>query len=261
MQADGPDPATLRISTVVSPQVIGLSSDPFTGTAIPLDPGAPALWIFRRSELEPHLSALSALLAEDERERGNRLVREEHRTEFMLFHGMLRLLLGRHAGVDPAALDFARGARGRPKIVAPGSATHLDFNLTDAPGVMALAVAADGRVGVDIERIDRTVDARAVAERFFHPDERRALAALPEAARRDRFLDLWTAKEAWLKYDGRGIGELLGRLDFSAWTDQPCVRAATAAETPVLCWRFRRAGAWVGTLVARMPVTAIRYRP
>jgi phosphopantetheine--protein transferase-like protein len=68
---------------------------------------------------------------------------------------------------------------------------------------MAIAAEPGRGVGIDVERVDRR---RGEFERAaFSPKEMRLLEEGPEAARRERALRLWCAKEAVAKAIGRGL--------------------------------------------------------
>jgi 4'-phosphopantetheinyl transferase len=56
--------------------------------------------------------------------------------------------------------------------------------------------------GIDVERIDDKRPWPAIAERFFSPRE---CAYLNEAPTPDRFFEIWTKKEAYVKLTGEGI--------------------------------------------------------
>lgn len=99
-------------------------------------------------------------------------------------------------GVPASAQIFKENSYGKPFLPA-GPA----FSLTHAGHFAACAICASP-VGVDIEqpRITETV-----AERCFHPEEVRYLHTLSPAEKPDALLRLWTAKEAYTKYLGRGL--------------------------------------------------------
>ena len=113
-------------------------------------------------------------------------------------------------GVPASAQVFRENAWGKPYLPA-GPA----FSITHAGHFAACAVDASP-VGVDLEqpRITETV-----AERCFHPDEVRYLHALSPAEQPDALLRLWTAKEAYTKYLGRGLTVPLSSF---------CIRLTTA---------------------------------
>jgi 4'-phosphopantetheinyl transferase len=167
------------------------------------------LWVAGPEALgDPALGARClGLLDETERARHARFLVDGPRRTFALAHGMLREVLSRHAGVDPRAWRWRENAYGRPEIAAPGTAqtAGLRFNLSHTVGMVAVLVTRGRDAGVDTEHLHRAVHDDGIAERFFAPEEVRALRAVPAGDRRRRFFDLWTLKEAYLKARGMGL--------------------------------------------------------
>lgn len=163
--------------------------------------------------LAHRLEAFRALLSPDEAARAARFATEALRARCALRRGLLRHLLGRVVGRDPAALAFAYGPMGKPSL--PGGPA---FNLADCKDHVLIAIApgaapgATVELGVDIERLRRLPDAAGIAERFFAPEERDAFAALPEALQDEAFLNGWTRKEAFIKATGQGLSTPLDRF-------------------------------------------------
>ncbi|NUB14732.1 4'-phosphopantetheinyl transferase superfamily protein [Azospirillum brasilense] len=163
--------------------------------------------------LAHRLEAFRARLSPDEAARAARFATEELRTRCALRRGLLRHLLGRAMGRDPASLVFAYGPMGKPFL--PGGPA---FNLADCKDHVLIAIApgaapgATVELGVDIERLRRLPDAAGIAERFFAPEERDAFAALPDALRDEAFLNGWTRKEAFIKATGQGLSTPLDRF-------------------------------------------------
>ncbi|HEY6546150.1 MAG TPA: 4'-phosphopantetheinyl transferase superfamily protein [Dokdonella sp.] len=149
-----------------------------------------------------------------------------------------------------------RGAQGKPFAPALGD---LEFNLSHAGADVLLAFARGQPVGVDLERVDRRVALDAIAARHFAPSEARALAGLEPVARRERFLELWTRKEAVLKALGEGLSFGLARVEFDLDAD-----ARAGALQGVLAhpeWRLHAlapARMLVGALAWRGPPRAVR---
>src|SRR5688572_22498289 len=119
----------------------------------------------------------------------------------------MRAVLAPYVGAAPDTLAFVREDHGRPFLDRPGAP---DFNLSDTVGGTLVAVCGGGRIGVDLERIDRDVSAARLARRWFAAGEADALDALSPEAARVRFLRWWTAKESSCKATGTGI---YGHLD------------------------------------------------
>jgi 4'-phosphopantetheinyl transferase len=65
--------------------------------------------------------------------------------------------------------------------------------------------AAHVRIGVDVERIDRRVNADRLAHKFLTADEARLQTAFTPEVRRENFLRYWTCKEAMSKATGDGL--------------------------------------------------------
>lgn len=140
-------------------------------------------------------------------------------------------------GLAPDALVFGREAKGRPFLRHAGAP---DFNLTDTRGGTLIAVCRRGRVGVDIERIDRRPPVARLATRWFAPDEARRLSAMPDDDARRAFLRLWTAKEASCKATGTGIFGYLARWRFEPEAEAPTPIALPDDAGEAGRWSFLR---------------------
>lgn len=172
-----------------------------------LAPGVVRVWFADLAGLSEQKAAMRALLSDDEVERADRFMMERLTERFILRRGLLRLLLGRCTGRDPAGLVFDYGTHGKPAL-AGGPA----FNLSDSEDSLAIAVAAEGRIGVDIERLRPIESADGIADRFFHATERAALQALGREQRDEGFLLAWTRKEAFIKAAGVGLSMALDQF-------------------------------------------------
>jgi 4'-phosphopantetheinyl transferase len=181
---------------------------------------------------ESERAAALAILSPGERERAARMRVPAARDAWLLAHALARKALAREAGVAPEVIELAAGARGKPEVAGPAAARALRFNLSHTDGLAAVALARGAAVGVDVEARDREIDALALAARFFAPAETDALRALDGAARRARFVALWTLKEALLKALGVGIAGGLARAAFDAAADPPRLLPGELAGEP-----------------------------
>lgn len=150
---------------------------------------------------------------------------------------LLREVLAPLLGLSPAQLVFGREARGRPFLRHPGAP---DFNLSDTRGGTLVAACGSGRVGADLERIDRRPPVHRLAARYFTAGEQAQLQGLPEEQARLAFLHLWTAKEASCKATGTGIFGYLDRWQFDAALAAPRLQAAPEDAGDRQRWRFER---------------------
>lgn len=150
---------------------------------------------------------------------------------------LLRAALAPLMGLPGQALVFDREAKGRPFLrheQAP------DFNLSDTIGGTLIAVTNSGRIGIDLERVDRRPPVERLAARWFSREESIALLALGQEEARTAFLRLWTAKEASCKATGTGIYGFLADWRFDVSSASPRLQAAPADAGVAERWRFMR---------------------
>jgi 4'-phosphopantetheinyl transferase len=119
----------------------------------------------------------------------------------------------------------------------------LEFNLTTSGELALLAVSQSQPVGVDCERVRERRNLDAIARRMLTPGERSRIAAAAPHERLERFHLAWTALEAGVKEDGRGLsrrGERTARgaLQIAHCVPEPGFIAAVArlALPPVREW-------------------------
>jgi 4'-phosphopantetheinyl transferase len=169
------------------------------------------LWYVRTDDVGGAvlLRACNEILATDERARGRALVFEKDRHEHLVTRALCRGVLARALDTRPGSLSFRRTPYGRPELDPPSG---LRFNLTNTVTLVACAVARGREVGLDAEPATRADDILQVAHVVFTRAEREQLALLDGAARRVRALQLWTAKEAYIK--ARGLGFSLPPMKF-----------------------------------------------
>lgn len=202
---------------------------------------APILWVCDSSEItDPSLlDRYRQMLDPVERVRLDRLRFASDRHLFLVSHALLRCVLGLSLGREPESLGFERGVHGKPQLSDPDAASaSLAFNLSHSGGHAVVAVRAGAAaIGVDIEshRPGRRFD--ALAQRYFSVEEVAALRAMHDDARSERFYDLWTLKEAYLKARGTGLQLPLGDFGFSFEGDT--VLFSAKADLDQVPWRWR----------------------
>ena len=180
---------------------------------------------------------LESILSADERERVRRFHFERDRSRWLAGRGCLRMLLGRYFCVPPETLSFDYGPFGKPRLI--GLKTPLQFNASHSGDILLIAVTLDRAVGIDVERIRSDLSVLEIAERFFSPRERSALAAMPDALRTDAFFDCWTRKEAYIKARGEGLSLPLDGFDVAFGPGEPAKLLATRPDAAEACrWRL-----------------------
>jgi len=163
--------------------------------------GRITVWLAAADQPGPVLARLAALLDPDERRRAAQLADPAARREFVVGHGLGRLLLAEVLDRPADRLRFGRGPHGKPELAEPDRA--VCFNLSHSAGLVAFAVSPERPVGVDVQRHERPDVARRMAGRYFPAAEAAWLGeAADDGALVDRFGRLWARKEACAKAVG-----------------------------------------------------------
>jgi 4'-phosphopantetheinyl transferase len=184
---------------------------------------------------------LLAGLSEDERTRHARFRFESDRDIYLVAHVLVRRMLSRIAGASPDSFSFTAGEHGRPEISEPAQACGFRFNLSHTHGLVACAVTRAADIGVDVEYVERKVEVMSVANHVFSIVEVAGLAALGGEAQRERFFELWTLKEAYIKAIGKGLSAPLRAITFDpAGPDPVPVRFGPEVADDAARWCLRR---------------------
>lgn len=120
------------------------------------------------------------------------------RRHFRARRAALRAFVALHLGVATETVEIAYDTAGAPRVRTPLPAPYISVS---ARGSLALLAVSSQPIGVDFEPETTTEPIIDV----LHPQERATLAALDGAARDRFFLEIWTAKEAYLKALGDGL--------------------------------------------------------
>jgi 4'-phosphopantetheinyl transferase len=166
------------------------------------------VWTARLDSL-PVAPGAARVLSAAELERAGRLKRPADRRRAIVRWTLLRRLLSEYAGLPPAALPLVAEPGGKPRLALD---LGLEFSVSHRGGLAVYAVCWHGPVGVDVERPAPVAEADEIVTSQFAAVEAERYAALPPARRAAAFVDLWTAKEAYAKGTGEGIGAGLDRF-------------------------------------------------
>ena len=160
------------------------------------------VWGFSLDVDPAELARVTHYLSGVEQERVNRLVSGRHQQEFMMAHLVLRKVLSRYYAQGPQELDIQKTSAGKPFL------THdhaVRFNLTHSHGRALIAIAKDREVGIDLEKVRPEVDIVSLANRFLSSQDQAFIGGGDSKRRHERFLQVWVAREAVFKAEGKGM--------------------------------------------------------
>lgn len=181
-------------------------------------------------------------LSEGERVRAQRLIHPRPRREFVLTRAALRNLLGQWTGVPAQSIVFGQNAAGKPHLNPDQTKSPISqpchFNVSHSHGVSLIGICPNREMGVDLEPVRDLPSREALARRWFHPEEVKALEQKgwdPAA-----FFAIWTAKEAVVKALGTGLGFGMDEV----WIDaedpgKPALRQLGKTDSGHLHWTLQ----------------------
>ena len=111
---------------------------------------------------------------------------------------LVRYLACMQLHISNDKIEFSYGKYGKPHIL---NFPNFHYNISHTHSTIVMSIS-ENPVGVDIEKI-RSVD-RKIVNRFF-TDGERAYVYDDEKLINERFYEIWTKKEAYIKYTGRGL--------------------------------------------------------
>lgn len=176
-----------------------------------LEPKSIHLWGIMLNESLPCLTQCREWLADLERERADRFIRERDRNHYVLAHGVLRAVLSRYLDVSPELVEFDRSETGKPMLAKElRDRSEITFNLSHAHGRALMAVSRAQEVGIDLELVRSDVPVENLSRRFFTQSEYTTIMQSAPEQRAAIFFRYWVAKEAVLKAQGIGLRGLTG---------------------------------------------------
>jgi len=185
--------------------------------ALKIDSGEIHVWciFFEHLRDESLLMTFRELLNEEERQQETRFYFDRDRRRYLITRALVRTTLSRYANLSPQQWTFTSNEYGRPEIsnIEP-QIRKLSFNISHTNHLIALGIALDDMLGLDVENVKHHEVSLDVADRFFSLDEISDLYKEPPERRRQRFFELWTLKESYIKARGMGLAIPLDHFAF-----------------------------------------------
>ena len=152
-----------------------------------------------------HETAALAWLNDEERERRQRFVYGGPRRRFALCRAALRAILCNRLGCENGQLDFEAAEYGKPNALVDGTPAPVSFNVSHSGEHGLIAIAPEGRLGVDVEERVAHRNMDLLIDGVFGPSEQGELASTRGVDKIHLFFRLWTIKEALIKALGTGF--------------------------------------------------------
>lgn len=158
-------------------------------------------------------------LSADEHTRWQQFRLAKHQHQFLVSRALIRSVLSfYHPDIEPALWQFGQNAYGKPHALNNTRLPAVSFNLSHTDGLVVLAITRHSLVGVDVELSTRDNDVLDIARRYFSVNEAKGVQSLATHKRAERFYDLWTLKETYIKARGLGLSIELSAFGFDLGT-------------------------------------------
>lgn len=159
-----------------------------------------------------------ALLDDAERERAGRQVFAIDRARFITRRAAYRRILARYLDCAPADIAYAIAPRGKPSL-AQGAHRPIEFSTSSCGELALIAVGSTSAIGADIESPRVRAELAPLARAYYSAQEYAACVADSGTIATDRFLRVWTRKEAFLKLTGLGLVDDLPNVEVGTGED------------------------------------------
>lgn len=133
---------------------------------------------------------------EDRKQRAHRYKRFEDKLRCVTSDALLRRALGTDE------FQIQKNPYGKPSVIGRDD---FHYNLSHSGNYVVIAFG-ESEVGVDIQEHRAHTDIPLIAHRCFCQDEQEYIFQCPEETEQ-RFYEIWTGKESYLKYIGKGLGK------------------------------------------------------
>lgn len=168
------------------------------------------IWLEGLSHERFESKALS-LLDEEEKKRAQSFHFKKDQQKFANARACLRIILAQILGMKNYYVSIVYNEFFKPMLAEEFG---LYFNLSHSADAALFAFSKRGNVGVDLEFMAEDRNIYSIASKHFTNEEHAFLTKGNAGEKLKRFYQLWTAKEALLKAEGKGLWEGLPQTLF-----------------------------------------------
>ncbi|MBJ8502858.1 MULTISPECIES: 4'-phosphopantetheinyl transferase family protein [Acinetobacter] len=132
---------------------------------------------------------------------------------FLISRVLVKTVLADKLGISPHEVNIQLHPNGKP-FVEGSKAVY--FNLSHSANIIVLAVTEAGEIGIDVEQVDREFEWRRVDSVLASSEIEwiKQNELIDPSSVYQRFFQIWTLKEAYIKCTGEGMSCHLKKLNF-----------------------------------------------
>lgn len=157
------------------------------------------LWEINRNVYDEQKSYSEYFLNEDEQDRAQKFRFRKDHDLFVIGRYFTKMLLACYTESAPENVKIIPDLFGKPACNS-----NLFFNISHS-GDQLLLGFSKSEIGVDIERIDPSVDIEKIGGSHFSELELQKMMTCSRDKRAETFFEIWTRKESLIKGIGKGL--------------------------------------------------------
>ncbi len=158
-----------------------------------------SIYVFEINKWVENVLLFAKMLQTEELEMANRFKYNRERLNYIVRHGLLRMLLSKITGTKPDLIKLSAKRFQKPRLLFP-FIKNFDFSCSSSGNYFAVVVSFNTELGIDVQKIDYSdslyVD---IAKQFFHREDMEAIEKEMKTEKVNVFFQIWTTKEAFLK--------------------------------------------------------------
>ena len=157
---------------------------------------------------ESQIAKFVDLISDEKREKIERFHFHEDYLRSLYGDILVRKGIETEFGIESKDITFDKNTYGKPFVVG---IPDVHYNISHS-GDWVVCIISRQECGIDVEKIDKAhMD---IAKRYFTNAEYKTLETKVGEAQREYFYDLWTLKESYIKYKGKGLQIPLNSFGF-----------------------------------------------
>lgn len=201
----------VKIINNVFDERIGLNPEQYADDLVQLK-----LYYGDQKNFPDDLSCFYPFLSDQEFSRSKRLIKKKDERTYVISHALLNKQISELLEMDFDELQINYFNNKKPFV----EDKRIDFNLSHSADYFAFVISIHDNmfVGVDIEVIREDLDMKPIIENYYHENEIRYVLQNESKhflSQHQKFYEVWTRKEAFLKMLGIGLLDSLSEIDMS----------------------------------------------
>lgn len=173
---------------------------------------------------EEDIEKLYLLLDKDKRCRIKKIVHKKDRLRTLIGELLIRNIIIEKLGVQNRCINFSKNQYDKPYIIGY---PEFNFNISHS-GDYVVCVTDNKLIGIDIEQI-KPIKFKEISRKFFTLNECKYIFDKSSNNQLERFYEIWTLKESYIKCCGRGLSIALNSFSVDIDKDK-CIKVLVNNE-------------------------------